>query len=160
MLHRRSRRYAVGIYPRPASKSTGKSRVAQRLHETSVELEVPFHDVDALRVVWHGHYYKYLELARTRLLRSRGLDVGELIGRRFNLIMIESGCRHMRPLYYGDRVRVSAWFRDVKHRLFIAYEVTNLTRAHRSARAHTVLATTTKDGHLLLRTPDAILDRL
>ena len=48
-----------------------RARRGQRLHETSVEIEVPFHDVDALRIVWHGHYYKYLELARTQLLRSR-----------------------------------------------------------------------------------------
>ena len=26
----------------------------------SVELEVPFHDVDSLHIVWHGHYYKSL----------------------------------------------------------------------------------------------------
>ncbi|MEZ4452430.1 MAG: hypothetical protein R3B09_23395 [Nannocystaceae bacterium] len=32
-----------------------------RLHEVSVDFEVPFHDVDALRIVWHGHYYKYME---------------------------------------------------------------------------------------------------
>ena len=40
-----------------------------RLRETSVELEVPLHDVDVLGIVWHGHYYKYLEAARTALLQ-------------------------------------------------------------------------------------------
>jgi acyl-CoA thioester hydrolase len=39
------------------------------LHKTRVELDVPFHDVDLQRVVWHGHYYKYFEVART-LARS------------------------------------------------------------------------------------------
>ena len=39
-----------------------------RLHETRVEHEVPFHDVDMTLRVWHGHYYKYLELARTARL--------------------------------------------------------------------------------------------
>ena len=41
-----------------------------RLRETRVELEVPFHHVDALGVVWHGHYLEYLEPARTALLRG------------------------------------------------------------------------------------------
>jgi len=36
-----------------------------RDHAIEIRLEVPFHDVDALRIVWHGHYLKYLELART-----------------------------------------------------------------------------------------------
>jgi len=45
------------------------------VREATVELTVPFHDVDVLHVVWHGHYYKYLEVARTALMKSAGLDV-------------------------------------------------------------------------------------
>ena len=133
---------------------------SQRLHETSIELEVPFHDVDALRIVWHGHYYKYLELARTQLLRSRKLDADDLIGLGIGLVMIEGACRYASPLFYADRVRVSAWFRDIKHRIFIAYEVTNLTRDRRAARAHTIFTTTNREGRMLLRTPAEILARL
>ncbi len=62
----------------------GERRGMPRLHETSIEFEVPFHDVDALRVVWHGHYYKYLELARTALFRSSGLD-DDALARFFGL---------------------------------------------------------------------------
>jgi acyl-CoA thioester hydrolase len=132
----------------------------RRLHEGFIELEVPFHDVDALRLVWHGHYSKYLELARTELLRSRRLDVPDLLELGLGFIMIESGCRYAAPLRYGDRVRVAAWFRDVRHRVFIAYEVTNLTHRRRAAWGHTVLATTDAEGRMLLATPPAILDRL
>ena len=28
------------------------------------EILVPFFDVDTMHVVWHGHYVKYLEVAR------------------------------------------------------------------------------------------------
>src|SRR5262245_4315060 len=135
-------------------------RPAQLPQEASIELEVPFHDVDALGIVWHGHYYKYLELARTSLLRARGLDAGDLVGPRYRFLVIESACRHASPLRYGDRVRVRAWLRDVEHRIFVAYEVTNLSTGRRAARAHTILATTDKDGSMLLRTPRAIRDRL
>jgi acyl-CoA thioester hydrolase len=137
-----------------------KRRPRQRLHECCVELEVPFHDVDALRLVWHGHYYKYMELARTRLLRSRGLDGGDLLALGHGFLIIESSCRYAAPLRYGDCVRVSAWLRDVKHRVVVAYELTNLTRGVRAAKARTVLVTTNRDGQLLLRTPEVILERL
>ena len=40
--------------------------------QASVELEVPFHDVDVMHVAWHGHYVKYFELARCALLRRFG----------------------------------------------------------------------------------------
>ncbi len=150
-------RDSSGHAPRP---SRGGRRGAPRLHETSVEFEVPFHDVDALRVVWHGHYYKYLELARTRLLRSRKLDVADFSGLPVRVIMVESACRYVSPLHYADRVRISAWFRDVRNRICIDYEVTNLTRGRRAARARTILASTDLQGRLLLRTPEVILERI
>jgi len=134
-------------------------RVA-RLHETSVELEVPFHDVDAMRVVWHGHYFKYFELARTALLRARGLDAGDLVGERYQLVVIESHCRHSSALRYGDRVRASAWFREHARRLLIAYELTNLASGRRAARGHTALATLNLAGELLLETPPEIVRRI
>lgn len=134
--------------------------LAQRLHAVSVEIEVPFHDVDALGVVWHGHYYKYLELARTQLLRQLGLDAGDLIGPRFRFMVAETRCRHAFPLRYGDRARVDAWLRDVRNRIHVAFEVTNLTHARRAARARTILVTLDASGRLLLETPHEILRRI
>ena len=131
-----------------------------RACETIVELEVPFHDVDPLGVVWHGNYYKYFELARTRLLRERGLDSGELIGKRYRFYVIESRCRHSFPLRYGERARVSAWVRDVRHRVMIQFEVTNLAQERRAARGFTALATVDAGNNLLLETPDEIQRRL
>jgi len=139
---------------------TAPRAVKQRLHETSIEHEVPFHDVDLTNRVWHGHYYKYLELARTALFRASGLDDDALIPRRFRIYVIETRCRYVFPLRYRDRLRVSAWYRDVERRLVIGYEVTNLSESRRSARAHTILATVDEDGKLLMETPREILARI
>lgn len=127
---------------------------AGRLRETSVEFEVPFRHVDVMGVVWHGHYYSYMEEARTALLRACNLDRG--IQSRFAFFVIESRCRHSHPLHYGDRVRVTAWLRDIVHRINIAYEVYNVTQEQRAARGHTILATVDHERKLLLETPDAI----
>jgi acyl-CoA thioester hydrolase len=131
-----------------------------RAHETTVELEVPLYHVDALGIVWHGRYYEYLELARIQLLRGLRLDGRDLVELGYGMLLIESHCRHSAPLRYGDRIRVAAWLRDVKHRLHVDYEITNLTRGERAARAHTILVTTDASGRMLLRTPEAILARL
>jgi acyl-CoA thioester hydrolase len=140
----------------PSAASTPRAR----LHEVVVEHEVPFHDVDALRVVWHGHYFKYFELARTRLLRSVGLDAGELIGGRFQFVVIDSRCRHGGPLRYGDRMRVAAWFGDLHRRIHIAYEIWNTTLGRRAARGHTTLATLDREGGLLFATPPEVLRKI
>lgn len=132
----------------------------ERLREVSVEHEVPFHDVDALRVVWHGHYFKYFELARTALLRACALDAGELVGGRYQFRVIDARCRHVGPLRYGDHMRVHAWFSDLERRIGIAYELWNLTLGRRAARGHTALATLDRDGTLLFETPDEIVRRI
>ena len=41
-------------------------------------IEVPFHDVDVMDVAWHGHYVKYLELARCALLRQIDYDYPQM----------------------------------------------------------------------------------
>lgn len=138
------------------------TQARDRLHETSVELEVPFHHVDALHVVWHGHYAEYFERARTALLRSCGLDLGDpdAPAPRNRLFVIEFHCRHGFPLRYGDRFRVSAWFGEVERRLVIRYELTNLSRGRRSAHGHTVLGVVDERDRLRLRTPETLVRRI
>ncbi|MBP7684907.1 MAG: acyl-CoA thioesterase [Deltaproteobacteria bacterium] len=129
-------------------------------HVVSVELEVPFHDVDSLQIVWHGHYYKYLEIARTALMRHVGLDNHEIMRMGHGLVMGETQCKHTGVLRYGDRVRVDAWFKDYTQRLCIAYEVRNLTSGKRAARARTVLVTLNSRGELNLATPPDMIARI
>lgn len=128
--------------------------------EVEVELEVPFHDVDMLHLVWHGHYYKYFEIARTQLLRSKGLSAEQIMKTGFLMVVIETKCRYPAPLRFGHRFRVGAAFADVDYRIKIDYEIFNITDHKRSAYGHTVLATLSSDGELLLRTPDALLEML
>lgn len=142
------------------SAGVGRAVPGPRGPMASVEIEIPFHDVDALGLVWHGHYFKYLELARTKLLRSLGLDAGELLGSRYRFVVAETHCRHAFPLRYAEHARVDAWLRDVRNRIHVAYEITNLTHGRRAARARTVLVTLDERGRLLLETPDAIRRRL
>ena len=126
----------------------------------SVELEVPFHDVDSIGVVWHGHYYKYLEIARTALFRSCALDAPDFLAMGLGLVVIETFCRHMHPLRYGDRIRVDTWFKDVENRLCVGYEIIKISSGKRVARGQTKLVTVDASGNLLLETPTTIRQRI
>ena len=126
----------------------------------TVDGEVPFHDVDPLLIVWHGHYFKYFELARTALFRRHGIDGPELLELGYRFVISHSECRHIAPLTYGDRYRVRAWFLDVEHRVHVAYEVFDLTHDRRAARARTELVTMDARRTLLLETPRIIRDRI
>ncbi len=136
------------------------SLAAPSPHRAQVTLEVPFHDVDSLDIVWHGHYLKYLEIARTRLFRELGL--GGRVSDTFDyvLVVIESKLRHSAPLKFGDQFRVDAWLVDIDYRIRVAYEVHNLTTGRRALRAHTTLATLDPRGGLLVETPRELIELL
>ncbi len=127
---------------------------------TAVELEIPFHHVDVLGIAWHGHYPKYLDLARNALLRAHRLDVEDLRDLGFRFMISESFLHHASPLRYRDRVRVSAWLGEVENRIDIAYRVLDLTTGALAAEGWTALITTRADGTLCLETPPEILARL
>lgn len=130
--------------------------------KASVELEVPFHDVDMLHIVWFGHYYKYMDMARTALMRLHGLDERKLERLGHGLVAVESRFRYSRPLRFGDRFRATAWFADVAEtdpRIHLACEIRNLADGRRNARGRTVLVATDDEGRMLDRVPDAILER-
>ena len=55
----------------------------------SVELEVPFHDLDPMRIVWHGNYYKYVEISRTALMREHRLDGPDVMQTGYSMVVIE-----------------------------------------------------------------------
>lgn len=126
----------------------------------TIEREVPFHDLDPLQVVWHGNYYKYFEMGRQALQRAHRIDVGDLIELGFHWYVIETRARHIAPLRYGDRFRVSSWFGSTDPKIAIAYEIVSVATNRRVARGVTVMVTTTPTGEMLLETPREILDRI
>lgn len=129
-------------------------------HAAHVELTVPFHDCDPLAVAWHGRYFEYFEASREALLRSCQLDVPDLMQLGIRMFVTEVRCRYNFPLSYGDRFRVTSWFAEADPLLRIAYEIHNLTRSRKCARASTRLALTDGQGKLLSEIPPLIRQRL
>ena len=127
----------------------------------AVDLLVPFHDVDALGVVWHGNYLRYFEVARTALERRLGVDLVDLRDQGVVCPVAESHCRHVAPLRFGDRVRCQAWVAGLDRRLTIAYLLHNRTTKRLSAEGWTVQVAVATDRHKLLpELPHEITDRL
>lgn len=125
------------------------------------EGEVPFHDVDSLQIVWHGHYFKYFEIARTKLFTLHGIDGREMMELGYRLVVSHTECKHVSPLAYRDRYRVSAWFTgEPDHRIEVLYEIWNLSTDKRAARGRTALVTTDVAGTMLLATPPLLQKRI
>ncbi|HVP66846.1 MAG TPA: thioesterase family protein [Anaeromyxobacteraceae bacterium] len=127
---------------------------------TQVEIRVPFHHVDILRVVWHGRYLEYLEAAQGAFLRERGLDLADMEALGYAFVVAETHVRHLLPLRYGDAVRVSCWLENDESRIDMAYELAEVATGRRCAVARVHLVTVTAQGDLCMATPEPILERL
>ena len=53
-----------------------------------IELRPAFHDCDPMNVVWHGNYFKYLEIARCALLQRHDYDYPQMLASGYLLSLI------------------------------------------------------------------------
>ncbi len=58
---------------------------------SEVRLTVPFHDLDPMRVVWHGNYLKYFDIARFALFRKAGVEAYIRIVLDFEIRLVGGG---------------------------------------------------------------------
>ncbi len=138
------------------------SSTKKPLHKrATIKVDVPFYDLDGLNVVWHGHYYKYFECARTALLRSVGFDAPQMERSGYRWFVIESHCRYVAPMRYGMTVEVQASLADAEHRLRFVYSIIDKKTRRRLATGHTIHAAVhSKTGKLSLVTPRVFLRHL
>lgn len=104
----------------------------------SAEVEVPFHDVDAMQVVWHGHYVKYFELARCALLRRMDYDYPQMQASGYMWPVVECSLKYVRPARYGQRLRVEATLLEHENRLRISYAIYDIASGERLTRGETI----------------------
>ena len=55
-----------------------RRREPAALLSVDTAITVPFFDVDSMNIVWHGHYCKYLEVARCNLLDKLGYNYTDM----------------------------------------------------------------------------------
>ncbi|MEE9494097.1 MAG: acyl-CoA thioesterase [Gammaproteobacteria bacterium] len=122
----------------------------------SITHEIPFHDVDSLNIVWHGHYYKYFELARTALYRSVNCDIDDMGKMGHAFPVIESHCRYSEALKYGQKILIAADFSEWEYYILIRYTISCPEDQRRLAYGHTKQAVCTLAGELLKQVPESI----
>ena len=124
-------------------------------------IEVPFHDVDAMEVAWHGHYIKYFEAARNALLRSIDYDYREMRESGYLWPVVECHAKYVRPARYGQKLRASAELVEYENRMKIAYVIRDAATGEVLTRGHTIqVAVAAASGELQFVSPQALIDRV
>ncbi|WP_085631034.1 thioesterase family protein [Pseudomonas sp. R16(2017)] len=112
-------------------------RSAGVLH-ADAEVVVPFFDVDSMHVVWHGHYVKYLEVARCALLDKIGHNYSQMSDSGYAWPVIDLQLRYVRGAVFGQRLNVRASLVEWENRLKIHYLITDAVTGERLTRASSV----------------------
>ena len=102
------------------------------------EVLVPFFDIDTMHVVWHGHYVKYLEVARCALLDHIGHNYTQMLDAGYAWPVIDMQLRYVRGATFGQRISVRASLVEWENRLKVNYLITDLATGERLTRAVTV----------------------
>ncbi len=129
--------------------------------EAEVEIEVPFHDVDVMGVAWHGHYVKYLEIARCALLDKIDYNYPQMKASGYAWPIIDLRIRYPRPLQFQQKVRIKAKLEEWENRLKVSYLIEDLASGQRLTRAWTVqVALDMQSGEMLFVSPDVLFVKL
>ena len=132
-----------------------------KLPEARVAIKVPFFDVDPMRIVWHGHYVKYFEIARCELLNKIGYGYKEMEQSGFGWPVIDMHVRYLKSATLGQELFCSAKIVEYEHRLKIEYEIHCANSGDRLTKGHSVqVAVSLGENEVQLVSPQVMLERL
>lgn len=114
------------------------ARVSPAVLSASAHVEVPFHDVDAMNVCWHGHYLKYFEFGRAALLRKFDYDYREMQASGYVWPVVEVHLKYVRSAVYGQQLEVFAHLLEFENRLKIGYEIVDVASRTRLTKGYTI----------------------
>lgn len=151
--------------PRPDTatpRRRSRRPLAERaLLSAALELQVPFQDVDAAQIVWHGNYFRYFEMARAELLRRIDYDYPQMRASGYAWPLVDAHVRFLQPLRYAQWIRVEAGLVEWENRMRVDYLVSDVETGRRLGIGSTVQCAVRLDGWVLeLASPPALLERL
>lgn len=106
--------------------------------QASVEILVPFHDVDTMEIAWHGHYVKYFEIARCELLNKLGYNYKQMRDSGFAWPVIDLHIRYPGPATFDQTIIVTAILKEWQNRLKIQYEIRDSATQKQLTKGHTI----------------------
>jgi acyl-CoA thioester hydrolase len=125
---------------------------------TEVTLQTQFHDLDPMKIVWHGNYVRYLEQARAALLSEIGYGYREMEASGFAWPIVDLSIKYVRPLRLSQVFVVRATLTEYENRLCFTYRVFDAASREVLTKARTVQAAVSiKTGELAFESPPELI---
>lgn len=131
------------------------------LPEATLEVRIPFYDVDSMDIVWHGHYLKYFEDARCRLLDAIDYNYQAMRDSGYGWPVVDVRLKYVQPALFNRRVLVTASIEEWEVRLKLSYRIVDLETGQLLTKGYTVqVAVDMSAQEMCFATPPILRDKL
>jgi len=135
--------------------------MTKSIHQTTIDLEIPFHDVDMMGVAWHGHYAKYFEIARCALLEKIDYNYLQMRDSGYTWPVIDLNMRYIKPAVFGQIITVKAAMVEWENRLKINYLITDKVTGARLTKGYSVqVAVDMQTKAMCFESPRVLFEKL
>jgi acyl-CoA thioester hydrolase len=89
--------------------------IPERTRTSRIEYRVPFYDTDAMGVVHHANYVRYLELSRVGFLREHDEPYQHYVAQGYHVVVTRVDIRLRQPSRFDDVLAVTCWLERVRN---------------------------------------------
>jgi acyl-CoA thioester hydrolase len=127
----------------------------------AIDIQIPFHDVDMMEVVWHGHYIKYFEIARCALLDTIDYNYAQMRDSGYAWPVIDLRIRYAKPAVFGQLITVHAEIVEWENRLKINYLITDKLTGAKLTKGYSIqVAIDSQTKAMCFESPRVLLEKL
>lgn len=118
--------------------STEKELASRERLSHEIEITPAFYDIDVMEIVYHGHYVRFLELARSALLAQFNYDYPRMRDSGYAWPVVDMRLKYVRPATFGQTLKVRATITEWENRLRVDYLISDAATGQKVNSAHTI----------------------
>jgi acyl-CoA thioester hydrolase len=90
-----------------------------------IQYRVPFYDTDAMAIVHHANYVRYLELVRVRFLKDHDQPYLRYVEQGYHVVVTRVDIRLRTPTRFDEELTITGWLERVRNvTLWFGYQIT------------------------------------
>lgn len=97
----------------------------EAIFSVETKFNVEFFDVDAMNIVWHGNYVKYMEIGRCALLDKLGYGYKDMVKDGYTYPVVDIKVKYVHSLVFGETATIRSDLIEYENRIKIRYEIFN-----------------------------------
>ena len=128
---------------------------------TEMYIEVPFYDLDPMKVVWHGNYLKYLEVSRCDMLSKIGYTYTDMMNEGVAYPVATMDLKYIKSARFAQELKIVTTLMEHEPALIIKYEIFDAKSNELIFKAKSMqICVDAKTGESLYRAPEKFVEML